>query len=89
MQQNMAQLVIGQIFTLKVLFDTVKNLAASMFSFTLHVKSYGSARNRATRLLFCVESRQYGWCELIIFRGVDPEDLGRWLVISRSLRMLT
>lgn len=95
--QNTAQSVAGQGYTPKVSFDTFENPAASMFSFTLHVQSDGYARNRATRVFLCAsspdESGRYAldWAleslvqdgdELIIFRGVDPEDLGRWLILS-------
>ncbi|KAG2159465.1 uncharacterized protein EDB93DRAFT_1115875 [Suillus bovinus] len=65
MQQNTTQSVAGQGYTPKVSFDTFENPAASMFSFTLHVQSDGYARSRATR----------DGDELIVFRGVDPEDL--------------
>lgn len=71
-------------------FDTFENPAASMFSFTLHVQSDGYARSRATRVFLCAsspdESGRYAldWAleslvqdgdELIVFRGIDPEDL--------------
>jgi nucleotide-binding universal stress UspA family protein len=90
MQQNTAQPVAGQGYTPKVSFDTFENPAASMFSFTLHVQSDGYARSRATRVFLCAsspdESGRYAldWAleslvqdgdELIVFRGVDPEDL--------------
>ncbi|KAG1838246.1 hypothetical protein C8R48DRAFT_838656 [Suillus tomentosus] len=90
MQQNTAQSVAGQGYTLKVSFDTSENPAASMFSFTLHVQSDGYARSRATRVFLCAsspdESGRYAldWAleslvqdgdELIVFRGIDPEDL--------------
>ncbi|KAG1805478.1 uncharacterized protein BJ212DRAFT_1449607 [Suillus subaureus] len=81
MQHNTAQSVAGQGYTPKVSFDTFENPAASMFSFTLHVQSDGYARNRATRVFLCASSPDESgpWCktgdELIVFRGVDPEDL--------------
>ncbi|KAG1778869.1 hypothetical protein EV702DRAFT_1092733 [Suillus placidus] len=90
MQQNTVQSVAGQGYTPKVSFDTFENPAASMFSFTLHVQSDGYARSRATRVFLCAsspdESGRYAldWAleslvqdgdELIVFRGVDPEDL--------------
>jgi hypothetical protein len=86
-----------------VSFDTFENPAASMFSFTLHVQSDGYARSRATRVFLCAsspdESGRYAldWAleslvqdgdELIVFRGVDPEDLGRWLILHGLLRIL-
>jgi hypothetical protein len=98
--QNTAQSVAGQGYTPKVSFDTFENPAASMFSFTLHVQSDGYARNRATRVFLCAsspdESGRYAldWAleslvqdgdELIVFRGVDPEDLGMWLKLSGLL----
>ncbi|KAG1886678.1 hypothetical protein F4604DRAFT_1723038, partial [Suillus subluteus] len=64
-------------------FDTFENPAASTFSFTLHVQSDGYARNRETKVFLCAsspdENGRYAldWDgdELIVFRGVDPEDL--------------
>lgn len=62
-----------------------------MFSFTLHVQSDGYARHRATRVFLCAASpdesgsQALDWAldslvqdgdELIVYRGVDPEDLG-------------
>lgn len=62
-----------------------------MFSFTLHVQSDGYARLRATRVFLCAASpdesgsQALDWAleslvqdgdELIVYRGVDPEDLG-------------
>jgi len=61
-----------------------------MFSFTLHVQSDGYARQRATRVFLCAASpdesgsQALDWAldslvqdgdELIVYRGVDPEDL--------------
>jgi hypothetical protein len=66
-----------------------------MFSFTLHVQSDGYARHRATRVFLCAASpdesgsQALDWAldslvqdgdELIVYRGVDPEDLGEWPV---------
>ncbi|EGO01273.1 hypothetical protein SERLA73DRAFT_87798 [Serpula lacrymans var. lacrymans S7.3] len=82
--------VAAQGYTPKVSFDTFENPAASMFSFTLHVQSDGYARNRATRVFLCASSpdesgrQALDWSleslvqdgdELIVFRGVDAEDL--------------
>jgi len=63
-----------------------------MFSYTLSAKSEGYARNRATRVFLCAASRDASgsqaldWAldglvqdgdELIVFRGVDQEDLDK------------
>ncbi|KAG1838909.1 hypothetical protein DFJ58DRAFT_668122, partial [Suillus subalutaceus] len=79
-------------------FDTFENPAASMFSFTLHVQSDGYTRNRATRVFLCTsspdESGRYtldlaqDGDELVVFRGVDTEDLGRWLILSGLLSII-
>ncbi|KAG1751685.1 hypothetical protein EDD22DRAFT_915357 [Suillus occidentalis] len=97
--QNTVQSVAGQGYTPKVSFDTFENPAASMFSFTLHVQSDGYARNRATRVFLCAsspdESGRYAldWAleslvqdgdELIVFRGVDPEDLEKDHELARE-----
>lgn len=78
-------------YTPKVSFDTFENPAASMFSFTLQVKSAGYERTRNTRVFLCAASpdesgrEALDWClealvqdgdELIVFRGVDEEVLG-------------
>lgn len=75
----------------KVSFDTFENSAASMFSFTLQVKSEGYRRNRSTRVFLCAASpdesgnEALGWVmeslvqdgdELIVFRGLDADELG-------------
>lgn len=72
-------------------FDTFENPAASMFSFTLSVKSDGYVRNRHTRVFLCAASaddsgrQALDWAiedlvqdgdELVVFRGIDQEDLG-------------
>lgn len=72
-------------------FDTFENPAASMFSFTLSVKSDGYERNRHTRVFLCAASaddsgrQALDWAiedlvqdgdELVVFRGIDQEDLG-------------
>jgi len=61
-----------------------------MFSYTLHVQSEGYSRNRSTRIFLCatssdesgiealdwaVESLVQDGDELIVFRGIDTEDL--------------
>jgi hypothetical protein len=78
-------------FTSKVSFDTFENPAASMFSFTLQVKTDGYRRTRSTRVFLCaasldesgrealdwaIESLVQDGDELIVCRGVDPEELG-------------
>ncbi|OAX36893.1 hypothetical protein K503DRAFT_720608 [Rhizopogon vinicolor AM-OR11-026] len=90
MHQGPSPSVAGQGYTPKVSFDTFENPAASMFSFTLHVQSDGYARHRATRVFLCASSpdesgrQALDWAleslvqdedELIVYRGVDPEDL--------------
>lgn len=84
-------LVAGQGYTPKVSFDTLENPQASMFSYTLHVQSEGYSRNRSTRVFLCASSpdesgkQALDWAleslvqdgdELIVFRGVDTEELG-------------
>jgi hypothetical protein len=78
-------------YTPKVSFDTFENPNATMFSFTLQVKSEGYKRTRSTRVFLCASSpdesgiEALDWCiealvqdgdELIVFRGVDEEVLG-------------
>lgn len=78
-------------YTPKVSFDTFENPAASMFSFTLQVKSEGYQRTRNTRVFLCASSpdesgsEALDWSleslvqdgdELVVFRGVDEEQLG-------------
>ena len=78
-------------YTPKVSFDTFENPVASMFSFTLQVKSEGYRRTRNTRVFLCASSPDESgrealeWCleslvqegdELIVFRGVDEDVLG-------------
>ena len=78
-------------YTPKVSFDTFENPVASMFSFTLQVKSEGYRRNRNTRVFLCASSPDESgrealeWSleslvqegdELIVFRGVDEDVLG-------------
>ncbi|KAJ6488207.1 hypothetical protein C8R47DRAFT_1127006 [Mycena vitilis] len=75
-------------YTPKVSFDTFENPAASMFSFTLQVKSAGYARTRATRVFLCaagpdesgrealewsLEALVQDGDELIVCRGVDED----------------
>ncbi|CDO68607.1 hypothetical protein BN946_scf184996.g38 [Trametes cinnabarina] len=60
-----------------------------MFSYTLHVQSEGYARSRSTRVFLCASSpdesgrQALEWCldslvqdgdEVVVFRGVDPDD---------------
>ncbi|GBE83517.1 hypothetical protein BKA93DRAFT_772174 [Sparassis latifolia] len=85
-------LVASQGYTPKVSFDTLENPAASMFSYTLHVQSDGYSRNRGTRVFLCASSpdesgtQALDWVldslvqdgdELIVFRGVDSEELSK------------
>lgn len=79
-------------YTPKVSFDTFENKSASMFSFTLQVKSDGYRRTRSTRVFLCAASpdesgrEALDWClealiqdgdELIVFRGVDEDVLDK------------
>lgn len=74
-----------------------------MFSYTLHVQSDGYARNRATRVFLCAASpdesgsQALDWAlealvrdgdELIVLRGVELEELGRWIVRSLSFKLI-
>ncbi|KAI0795471.1 hypothetical protein C8Q75DRAFT_791271 [Abortiporus biennis] len=83
-------LVASQGYTPKVSFDTFENPQASMFSYTLHVQSDGYSRNKSTRVFLCASSsdesgtQALDWVleslvqdgdELIVFRGIDTEDL--------------
>ncbi|KAF8170189.1 hypothetical protein K438DRAFT_1614180 [Mycena galopus ATCC 62051] len=75
-------------YTPKVSFDTFENPVASMFSFTLQVKSEGYARTRSTRVFLCaagpdesgrealdwsLEALAQDGDELIVCRGVDED----------------
>ncbi len=75
----------------KVSFDTLENPQASMFSYTLHVQSEGYSRTRSTRVFlsaaspdesgthaleWCLESLVQDGDELVVFRGIDPDDFG-------------
>ena len=81
-------------YTPKVSFDTFENPVASMFSFTLQVKSEGYKRTRNTRVFLCASSPDESgsealeWSleslvqegdELIVFRGVDEDVLGDFI----------
>lgn len=81
----------GQGYEPKVSFDTLENPQASMFSYTLHVQNEGYSRTRHTRVFLCasspdepgktaldwaLESLVQGGDELIVFRGVDTDELG-------------
>ncbi|EIN14660.1 hypothetical protein PUNSTDRAFT_49371 [Punctularia strigosozonata HHB-11173 SS5] len=76
----------------KVSFDTFENDSASMFSYTLQVKSDGYVRGRNTRVYLCAASsdasgsQALDWAlenlaqdgdEIIIFRGIDQDDLDK------------
>lgn len=84
-------LIAAQGYTPKVSFDTLENPQASMFSYTLHVQSEGYSRTRSTRVFLCASSPDESgsaaleWCleslvqdgdELVVFRGIDPDDFG-------------
>ncbi|KAK7057825.1 Usp domain-containing protein [Favolaschia claudopus] len=75
-------------YTPKVSFDTFENPAASMFSFTLQVKSQGYARTRSTRVFLCAAGpdesgrEALDWSleglvrdgdELVVCRGIDED----------------
>ncbi|KAJ7921485.1 hypothetical protein B0H13DRAFT_1984906 [Mycena leptocephala] len=75
-------------YTPKVSFDTFENPVASMFSFTLQVKSAGYARTRSTRVFLCaagpdesgrealdwsLESLVQDGDELVVCRGIDED----------------
>ncbi|KAG6834158.1 hypothetical protein H0H93_011503 [Arthromyces matolae] len=77
-------------YTSKVSFDTFENQSASMFSFTLQVKSEGYVRTASTRVFLCASSpdesgrEALDWSletlvqdgdELIVYRGVDEDVL--------------
>lgn len=78
-------------YTSKVSFDTFENPVASMFSFTLQVKSDGYERAPSSRVFLCASSpddsgrHALDWAieglvqdgdELIVFRGIDQDELG-------------
>jgi hypothetical protein len=82
----------SQGYTPKVSFDTFENSAASMFSFTLQAKSDGYERSPSSRVFLCasspdesgrhaldwtIESLVQDGDELVVFRGIDQDDLGR------------
>lgn len=84
----------SQGYTPKVSFDTFENDAAPMFSFTLQVKSDGYERSPSTRVFLCASSpdesgrQALDWAidslaqdgdELIVFRGIDQDNLGKEL----------
>lgn len=93
LQSTISAPLVSQGYTPKVSFDTFENPAASMFSFTLHVQSDGYARNHSTRVFLCASSPDESgrealeWAleclvqdgdELIVFRGIDQEELGSY-----------
>ncbi|KAI6145246.1 hypothetical protein BKA82DRAFT_4171496 [Pisolithus tinctorius] len=84
--------IAAQGYTPKVSFDTFENPAASMFSYTLRVESEGYTRNPATRVFLCASSPDESgrgaldWAveclvqdgdELIVFRGIDQDELDK------------
>ncbi|KZP27665.1 adenine nucleotide alpha hydrolases-like protein [Athelia psychrophila] len=71
-------------------FENPNSISSYMFSYTLHVQSAGYARTRATRVFLCAASsdesgsQALDWAldalardgdELIVLRGIDPEEL--------------
>jgi hypothetical protein len=94
---------VSQGYTPKVSFDTFENSAASMFSFTLQAKSDGYERSTSTRVFLCasspdesgrhaldwtIESLVQDGDELVVFRGIDQDDLGREPFFFRLMGML-
>lgn len=84
-------------FAPKVSFDTFENPVASMFSYTLRVKTDGYERSRATRVFLCANSpdasgaQALDWAldalvqdgdEFVVFRGVSEDVLGESCTIS-------
>ncbi|KAF9531134.1 hypothetical protein CPB83DRAFT_849384 [Crepidotus variabilis] len=82
--------LISPSYTPKVSFDTFENPVASMFSFTLQVKTEGYRRTRSTRVFLCasspdesgsealewsIESLVQDGDELVVFRGADEDVL--------------
>ena len=91
----------SSVFTPGVSFDTFENPAASMFSFTLQVKSDGYKRTRNTRVFLCASSpdesgrEALDWSletlvqdgdELIVYRGIEQEELGTSIKVALSPR---
>jgi hypothetical protein len=91
-------------YTPKVSFDTFENPSAPMFSFTLQVKSDGYERYPSTRVFLCASSadesgrQALDWAidsliqdgdELIVFRGIDQDDLGRKISVPPIHRALS
>jgi hypothetical protein len=75
-----------------------------MFSFTLQAKSDGYERSPSTRVFLCasspddsgrqaldwtIESLIQGGDELVVFRGIDQDDLGRETCRFMSVLFLT
>lgn len=86
--------MVTQGFTPKVGFDTFEDPQASMFSYTLHVQSDGYERSKHTRVYLCAASsdesgtQALDWVlenlaqegdEVIVFRGVDADDLSEFV----------
>lgn len=91
-------------YTPKVSFDTFENPAASMFSFTLRAQTDSYRRTRNTRVFLCAASpdesgrEALDWAidtlvqdgdELIVFRGVDEDELGAYLFLSLTIHYIT
>jgi hypothetical protein len=91
-------------FAPKVSFDTFENPVASMFSYTLQVKTDGYERIKSTRVFLCASSpdssgaQALDWAldalvqdgdELVVFRGVPEDVLGMRRFWSRARRVLT
>ena len=99
-----AHAVLSPNYTPKVSFDTFENPVASMFSFTLQVKTAGYRRTRNTRVFLCASSADESgrealdWClealvqdgdELIVFRGADEDVFGVFVPTLHTLPTLT
>lgn len=95
--------VVQQGYTPKVGFDTFENPQASMFSYTLHVQNEGYSRTKNTRVFLCAASpdesgsQALDWVlenlvqdgdELIVFRGADSDDLGRFIAPRKHPRCI-
>jgi hypothetical protein len=91
-------------FAAKVSFDTFENPVASMFSYTLRVKTDGFARTPSTRVFLCASSpdesgaKALDWAldalaqdgdELVVFRGIPEDLLGEFDVLVREREKYT
>ncbi|KAJ7808042.1 hypothetical protein B0H13DRAFT_2221525 [Mycena leptocephala] len=72
-------------YTPKVSFDTFENPVASMFSFTLQVKSAGYARTRSTRVFLCAAGPDESGREALDWSLESLVQDGDELVVCRGL----